>query len=132
MSSPFILEREGFDSYSILSSSPIRQTTPKSWSKVLLGCVIDNNIFLFLFVYIDCNSISGIYGSRDIYKIVQQQSCKAKILTIHAGNIDLEEFKRCRNGAEGLYVLHRDLGEWYFSFQELATVVSREVRPSGL
>lgn len=55
----------------------------------------------------------------------------AKTPTIHAGNIDLEEFKRC-DGAEGLYVLHRDLGEWYFSFQELATVVSREVHPDGV
>ncbi|TGZ47275.1 hypothetical protein DBV15_04214 [Temnothorax longispinosus] len=70
------------------------------------------------------------YTNR-VAKFVQWQSSAAKIPAIHAGNIDLEEFERC-DGAEGLYVLHRDSGEWYFSFQEPATVVSREVRPGGL
>lgn len=87
-------------------------------------------LFFFFCLYTDCSGISGIY----IYKLYGHgnivPSLASKTPAIHA-NIDLEEFKHC-NGAEGLYVLHRDLGKWYFSFQELATVVSREVHSFDL
>lgn len=85
-------------------------------------------ILFFLCLYIDCSSISGKYKLYSRDKIIPNLASKTP--AIHA-NIDLEEFKHCY-GAEGLYVLHRVLGKWYFSFQELTTVVSREVQPINL
>lgn len=64
-------------------------------------------------------------------KLDDDKGVQSRRRNVHARNIDLEEFERC-DGAERLYVLHRDLGEWYFSFPELATVVSREVHPDSL
>lgn len=64
-------------------------------------------------------------------KLDNSDDCAAKTRTIHARNIDLEQFERC-DGAEGLYVLHVDLGEWYFSFRGSRTVVSWQVHTSSL
>lgn len=89
-------------------------------------------ILFFFSVYIQI--VAALVGYIYIYKLYGHgnivPSLASKTPAIHA-NIDLEEFKHC-NGAEGLYVLHRDLGKWYFSFQELATVVSREVHSFDL
>lgn len=64
-------------------------------------------------------------------KLDNSDYCAAKTRSTHARNIDLEKFKRC-DGAEGLYVLHVDLGEWYFSFRESRTVVSWQVHTGSL
>lgn len=89
-------------------------------------------MIILFYLCIDFSSISGIYGLYSCDKVRRYQGCAIKIPpTIRAGNIDLEEFERC-DGAEGLYVLHCGLGEWYFSFRELAIVVSGEVHPGDL
>lgn len=70
-------------------------------------------------------------GCKSVTKLNDRDDRAAETRTTHAGNIDLEQFER-RDRAEGLYVLHRDLGEWYFSFREPRIVVSRQVHTGSL